>query len=95
MVDFVDVDKSPTVRFSIQQTQGREIDNAGDVRAIASWTITMRFRPGVLAGMRIKAVEPTAPAGGFRYYKITAVNDVNQLHHELELTAVESLSPRP
>lgn len=82
------------VRFMIQLTQGREIEAAGNVRSIATWTVTMRFRPGVMAGMRIRADEPLAP-GGERYYRITAVNDVYQLHHELELTVVEGLSSTP
>lgn len=75
------------VRYSIQTTAGREIESAGNVRAVATSTVTMRYRSDVQPGMRIKA--DATQFEDERYFNITAVNDVNQLHHELEVTVVE------
>lgn len=75
------------VRYAPQALAGREIESAGNVRAVSTWTFTMRYRSDVQAGMRIRA--DATQFEDERYFNITAVNDVNQLHHELEVTVVE------
>lgn len=81
------------VRYMIDATAAREMQSAGNVRAVATVTITMRYRSGVVPGMRIRSeatdFEP------FRYWNITAVHDVNMKHYELELTASEDRTAIP
>jgi SPP1 family predicted phage head-tail adaptor len=77
------------VRYAIQTTVAREMQSADNIRAVATSTITLRYMRDleVDPGMRIRRepnrYEDTA------YYNITAVNDVNGAHHELELTVIE------
>ena len=81
------------VRFMILTESGRELDNAGNLRSVAVTTITMRFIPNVVPGMRIKT-DPTKLDDG-RFFNITVVNDVNLKHYELELTALEDRTASP
>ena len=85
-----DVEK---IRYSIETTSAREMDSAGNVRAVAISTITMRYRPEIVPGMRIRS-EPNNFEDA-RYFNITAVQDVAERHHQLELTVIEDRTAKP
>lgn len=73
------------VRFELQPTGGHEIDVGGSARSQSMFTIVMRYRPGISTAHRIVM--------GSRIFNITNVTDVDERHHELDITAVEGMSP--
>jgi SPP1 family predicted phage head-tail adaptor len=75
---WIDVRK---VRFSLEATGGREIEVAGQVRAQSTFQIVMRWIPGVKTTMRILCEG--------RIFNITNINDVENRHRELDITAIE------
>lgn len=87
---WVDVVK---IRYAFQTSAAREMDSAGNIRSTATSTITMRWQPDVTPGMRIRGEETDLEPQ--RFFQITAANDVNQMHHELELTVVEDRTAKP
>jgi head-tail adaptor len=87
---WVDVCK---IRYEFQISSARELDSAGNVRAVAISTVTMRWQDGILPGMRIRGEQTDREPQ--KFFNITAVNDINQKHHELELTVLEDRTAVP
>lgn len=81
------------IRYQLQTLSAHEIDSAGNIRATATSTVTMRWQAGVLPGMRIRGEQTDREPQ--RFFNITAVNDVDQKHHQLELTVVEDRTATP
>jgi SPP1 family predicted phage head-tail adaptor len=82
------IDVAP-VRFALQPQGGREFNTADAVRNQSTFTIMMRFRRGMNETMRI--VGQGAIAG--RVFNFVNINDVDERHRDLEITAIEGLSP--
>src|SRR5579864_6688296 len=70
------------IRYQFQTLSSHAVDSAGNIRATATSRITMRWRDGIQPGMRIRAEETDVEPQ--RFFNITAVNNVDQRHHQLE-----------
>lgn len=73
------------VRFELQSTGGHEIEVGGSSRAQATFTLTMRYRPGLAPTMRIVM--------GGRIFNITHISDLDERHRQLDLSVIEGASP--
>ena len=73
------------VRFGLESTGGREVETAGTVRPQSTFTLTMRWLPGVTPSMRILM--------GERAFNFTSVNDIEERHRELNIAVIEGASP--
>lgn len=84
------IDIAP-VRFALQSQGGREFNTADAVRSQSNFTISMRFRRGVKTTMRIVGLG----ALNGRVFNFININDIEERHRDLEITAIEGLTAPP
>ena len=84
------IDIAP-VRFAIEGLGGHESDIAGAVRPQSNYTITMRYRSGVDSKMRIVGLHSLLG----RVFNFTNINDTEERHRQLVISAIEGQSPPP
>lgn len=75
------IDFLERVSFSLDAIGGQEIDAAGAVRAQSKFNVVMRWRDGVMAGMRL--------AYRNRVFSIISANDPDGKRRELDLLVIE------